>query len=76
VKLTPWLDRLMQRLRIQLAEAEIRRVDRATVCVALGHRGVTLHQAGDAVFLAPSFVASGGLGLDVNLQVQHQEIRQ
>ena len=73
---TEWLDELARRVVEQLDNVETYRVDPDTLTLALGSRGVTAHDAGDLVWLAPSFAAGGTIGSRLQDRVQHLDIQQ
>jgi hypothetical protein len=70
------LDELGRRISEQLAEVEIFRTSSDTLTLALGSRGVTAHDAGDVVWLAPSFAAGGTLASRLQDKVQYLDIEQ
>jgi hypothetical protein len=74
VKASKWLDELGRRASEQLAGVEIFRASEDTLTLAFGNRGVTAHDAGDVVWLAPSFAAGGTLGSRLHDRVQHLDI--
>lgn len=71
-----WLDELARRVREQLPDVELTRVDAKTLTLSVGKRGVAAHDAGDAVWLSPSLEQGGPLASRLEDRVQHLEIEQ
>jgi hypothetical protein len=71
-----WLDELGRRVSEQIGDVETFRASSDTLTLALGNRGVTAHDAGDVVWLAPSFAAGGTLASRLQDKVQHLDIQQ
>ena len=69
-----WLDELGRRVGQRLQDVEQCRLDEDTLTLALGTRGLTAHDAGDAVWLSPSFSTGGTIGGRLQDHVQHLEI--
>jgi hypothetical protein len=71
-----WLDELARRVVEQLADVEQFRSDPKTLSLARGTHGVTAHDDGDVMWLAPSFAAGGTIGSRLESRVQHLQIEQ
>jgi len=73
---TDWLDELARRVLSRLSSVEQFRADPKTLSLALATRGVTAHDAGDVIWIAPSFAAGGTIGSRLQDRVQHLDIQQ
>jgi hypothetical protein len=70
-----WISQLAQRVVAEIPGIEQFRVAPDTLSLAFGDRGVTAHDDGDVVWLAPSFTAGGTLWSRLQSKVQHLDIQ-
>jgi hypothetical protein len=74
MKASEWLDELANRVAEQLAEVEVFRASSDTLTLALGPRGITAHDDGDMMWIAPTFAAGGSIASRLESRVQHLDI--
>ena len=71
-----WLDELARRVRERRDDVDLTRVDAATLVLAIGTRGVAVHDAGDTIWLSPSLTHGGPVSPRLEDRVQHLQIEQ
>jgi hypothetical protein len=74
MKAREWLGLTEGAVHARLPEVEISRPDDDMLTLALGTRGVVLHDSGGVALLAPSFAAGGTIGSRLKDRVQHLEM--
>lgn len=71
-----YLDELARRVRERREDAELTRVDAATLVIAAGSRGIAAHDTGETIWLSPSLTRGGPVTKRLEDRVQHLEIEQ